>query len=291
MAVLTQPLGDQPGSAEHLLEDGDDEHPREEVRQIDDCLDPGPHPCAHDRVDEQRDGDRDGEEQDELGDEDDQRVDEDFPEAVVLEDPGEVVEADEGAAGDAQVVHVVVLEGHDVPEQRDVVEEQQQRDGRQGHQHQGAVAPQPLAPGDAPRLRSGTRRRLFSRPVLRPLRLLRRTGSARSARAGPVRPYAASVLAVTVTAAAGRGSGPVGGAVRVGRDRGPWLHRVLPMSCSPPRPPGFVRPAAFLLSRVRPLCVVRVRRRSRSCRECPGTSRAACRRRSSSRCSRPRRRR
>jgi hypothetical protein len=62
-----------------------------------------------------------------------------MPEQRIGEEPGELVEAHERAAGEP-VVDVVALERREQAEHRAVAEDGEQDDGRQRHDHQGAVA-------------------------------------------------------------------------------------------------------------------------------------------------------
>lgn len=146
--VLPQQLREDARAAEELLEHGDDQHPGEEVRQVEDRLRHRPHPGSDHTVDEQRESDRDREVQHELEEEQHQCVLDRLPERRVLEEALEVLQAHPGAVqdGDDPVVAdvgVVVLEGDHVAEDRQVVEDQDQDDRGQRHQQQDAVAPEP----------------------------------------------------------------------------------------------------------------------------------------------------
>ena len=137
-----------PAPPKICMEDGDDEDPGEEVRQVHDRLGDGPYPGPDHAVDEQREQDRDREEQHQLEEEQHERVLHRVPERRVREDPFELLEADPRALedGDEAVlaeVRVVVLEGDDVAEDRHVVEDQDQQHRRQGHQDQRAVTLEP----------------------------------------------------------------------------------------------------------------------------------------------------
>lgn len=115
---------EQSGVAEQLLEEGDDDHPGDEVRQIRHRLHEAADAAAGEAVQQQGEGERHGEVEGELEDGDPEGVEDGRPERPVLEHPLEVARADPGTAPDAVERHVL-LERDEVAYQGAVVEQQE----------------------------------------------------------------------------------------------------------------------------------------------------------------------
>jgi hypothetical protein len=115
-AEVGEPAVEHTGTTEHVLEQGDDDHPGQEVRQVDDALHEAAQHVADDAVQQQRQGERRREEEDQLEYGDEQRVADGAPEARVVDHPLEVGQADPFAVAQSQERHVL-LERQCVAEQ------------------------------------------------------------------------------------------------------------------------------------------------------------------------------
>ena len=140
---VAQGVDEDARTTQHLLPQRDDDHPRNEVGQIDDVLNDAANPRADDPVQHQRQADRRREVKDDLQQGDDDRVRRGLPECLSAEHRLKVGEADERAFGDAEE-RQVILERDDVAEQRQIAEEDEVEHARQDEQQHDPVAPDPL---------------------------------------------------------------------------------------------------------------------------------------------------
>lgn len=135
----------QAGVAQQLLEERDDDHPGQEVREIRDALHEAPDAVPRQAVQEHGERERDGKVERQLEQRYPQGVDNGRPEVGVLEHPLEVLQPDP-LAGPQPVERHVVLERDDVAGHRAVVEQQEVRQSRQHQQQQDPVLAKPLPP-------------------------------------------------------------------------------------------------------------------------------------------------
>lgn len=142
---IAQNTVQQARRTENLLEEGDDDDPGQEVRQVDHGLHEAAQQVRGEAVQQQGDGQRYGEEEDQLEQGDRQGVPGGVPEVRVTEHPVEVLDADPGA-GPQSVERHVLLERHRVADEGAVVEEQEVRQPREHQQHEGPTRLETLPP-------------------------------------------------------------------------------------------------------------------------------------------------
>src|SRR5207302_6045801 len=126
-AMAGQEVVQEPVTAQHRLPDTDQDHPTDEIRQIDNRLDDPLRARVDQAVEQQRKRDRRREVEENLQAVDDERVGQRGADGRIVEECDEIIKADPRALEEAQIRRIV-LEGDDIAEKRKIAKDYEENE-------------------------------------------------------------------------------------------------------------------------------------------------------------------